>query len=258
MTAADPGHVLRRSVLAWGLGHLALGRRRTAIALLAAELLALGGVAWLTATLADTTGYAIPFAAGVAFLVAWGAQAAAAYRAARQAIGAEDEPGPRSSPAAIAWLSLPLLAWGTGFWLVAADASTPSAVLYRFTVAWDTGTLDDGSWPRDANVRAGAAERLLVGLCSSGALGACDPEGGALRDVRVRVSAAGPDEATAIAEAVRFERRPTALLGVFAGSELVPVSVERLLTLHLEAQPAALGFRRWVLVEVEGTPAAGP
>jgi hypothetical protein len=258
VTPADPSRVLRRSILAWGLGHLAIGRRRTAITLFAAELVGLAGVAWLTAALADTTGYALPFAAGVAFLVAWGAQAVAAYRSARRALGTDDDPAPRASAAAIAWLSLPLLAWGTGFWLVAADAATPSAVLYRFIVAWDGGTLDDGSWPRTADAEARDAGRRLVGLCASGSLGGCDPEAGALRDVRMRVSAESSERATAVAEAVRFERRATALLGVFAGSELVPVSVERLLTLRLEARPAALGFRRWILVEVEGTSSADP
>lgn len=258
MTAADPGRVLRLSVLAWGLGHLALGRRRAAAALFVAELVAVGGVAWLTASLADTTGYAIPFAAGVAFLVAWGAQAVAAYGAARRELVAEDDVAARSSAAAIAWLSLPLLAWGTGFWLVAADAATPSAVLYRFVVAWDGGTLDDGSWPRTANVDAAGAERRLAALRSSGALGSCDPEGGALRDVRMRIAAEGSGRATAVAEAVRFERKETRLLGIFAGSELVPVSVERLLTLRLEARPAALGSQRWVLADVEGQPSAAP
>jgi hypothetical protein len=74
-----------------------------------------------------------------------------------------------------------------------------------------------------------------------------------LRDVRMRISEEGSGLATAVAEAVRFERRETALLGIFAGSELVPVSVERLLTLRLEVRPAALGFRRWVMADVEGT-----
>ena len=258
MTPADPGRVLRLAVLAWGHGHLALGHRRTAIALIVGEIVGLGGVAWLTASLADTTGYAVPFVAGVAFLVAWGAQAVIAYRRARRALEADDEVGPRSSAAAIAWLSIPLLAWGTGFWLVAADAATPSAVLYRFIEAWDGGTLDDGSWPRTADADADEAGRRLVALCSSGALGSCDPEGAALRDVRVRISEEGSERATAVAEAVRFERRETTVLGIFAGSELVPVSVERLLTLRLEARPAALGFRRWVLAEAEGQPSPAP
>ena len=83
MTAPDPGHVLRRAIIGWGLGHVALGRTSLGFGLLAAEVVAALLVVWLTVGLADSNLYLVPFLAGSAFLVAWGWQAVAAYRAAQ-------------------------------------------------------------------------------------------------------------------------------------------------------------------------------
>jgi hypothetical protein len=47
---------------------------------------------------------------------------------------------------------------------------------------------------------------------------------------------------------VRFERRPTRFLGIFAASELVAVPVEPVLQLRLAPQGAALGAQRWAVV----------
>ena len=69
-----------------------------------------------------------------------------------------------------------------------------------------------------------------------------------LRDVRVSITSADETHATAVAELVRFERFPSRFLGVFDAAELRPVPVERVMTLELEAQPAALGARRWTIV----------
>lgn len=82
MTAPSPGRVLRLALVAWGLGHLAVGRRGLGLALLAAELLAALLVAWLTIGLADTSAYLVPFVAGVAFITGWAWQAVDAYRSA--------------------------------------------------------------------------------------------------------------------------------------------------------------------------------
>jgi len=78
----DPGRVLRRAILAWGLGHLSLGRPGVGAALVAAEVIGIVLVAWLTAGLSESSAYLIPFMAGVLFLVAWAWQAIAAYRSA--------------------------------------------------------------------------------------------------------------------------------------------------------------------------------
>lgn len=242
MTPPDPGRVLRRALIGWGLGHLAIGRAAIGRALLVAELLGVALVAWLTVGLVASSAYLVPYLAGIGFLVAWAWQAVAAYRAAR-ALQAARPPTPERSPAAaIGWLSLPLLAWGAGFWLVGGQAATPAATLDRFVGAWTSGALG-AEWP-DAVLDAAAAaeERLGDG-----------PD--RYRDVRFEVVEQDDAQALVVGEAVHYERRPTSLLGIFPGSELVPVADRRLLTLELEARPVelagagAIGAVRWELVD---------
>jgi hypothetical protein len=239
----DPGRVLGRALLGWGLGHLALGRTTAGWSLLAAEVLGALLVAWLTIGLASSSAYLVPFLAGVAFLAAWAWQAVAAYRAAR-ALQSEPTDAPERSPAAaIGWLSLPLLAWGAGFWLIGAAAATPAATLDRFVTAWTDGTLDAGAWAPAVVDAAADADR---------ALGSAQDR---LADVRFSIGDATSERATAVAEAIHYERRPSSFLGVFRGSELVPVADERLLSLDLAAVPVQLpgggdiGAVRWELVD---------
>ncbi|MGH2401089.1 MAG: hypothetical protein ACRDE6_00120 [Candidatus Limnocylindria bacterium] len=245
MTAPDPGRVLRRALLAWGLGHLEIGRRGIGLALLASELAAVLLVAWLTIGLADTSAYLAPFLAGVTFIVIWAWQSVDAYRSA-QALQAARPPAPERSPAAvIGLLSLPLLVWGTGFWLIGAHSATPAAVLDRFVTEWSRDELGS-SWPAAVTRAADAA---------ASSLGAADE--GRFRDVRVRVLEDDGSRAIAVAEAIHFERRPSRFLWMFPGSELVPVTDERVLSLELRAVPVELlgggdiGAVRWKLVGAE-------
>ena len=242
MTAPDPGHVLRRALLAWGLGHLALGRPGIGWTLVGAEALAAGTVAWLTIGLADSSAYLIPFLAGMAFIVAWGWQAVAAYHAALLVQPARATTPERSPAAAIGWLSLPLLVWGTGFWLIGSDAASPEAVLDRFVTAWTDDDLGTG-WPPSVVSAAEDSARTL----GTGA--------DRFHDVRVRVVEADGSRATAVAEAIHFERRASSFLGIFAGSELVPVADRAILSLELAARPVELpgggdiGAVTWELVD---------
>jgi hypothetical protein len=247
VTSPDPGRVLRLALLAWGLGHLALGRTAVGWVLLAAEVIAALLVAWLTIGLAASSAYLVPFLAGVAFLVAWSWQAVVAYRIARARQPGREDADERSPAVAIGWLSLPLLAWGTGFWLVAADAATPAATIDRFVTSWSDGTLaEDDRWP--AGVIAAAIQ-------ADASLG---PGAERLRDVRFEVVEQSDGRALAVADAVHYERRPSTFLGVFAGTDLVPVADERVLTLELAAVPIELpgggdiGAVRWELVDASG------
>ena len=251
---------LRRALIGWGLGHALLGHRQFAAAMLAAELLGLVLVGALLATLGDTTWYLVPFVAGGAFIAIWATQAVAAYRAAQRAQGAIP-PTPRGSPAtAAAWLTLPLLAWGTGFWLVAATAATPAAVLDRFVTAWPADA-ERATWAEmgtDPEGLGRAAARALDDLrdrCADGELGTdCGlATANLLRGVRVRVVDDDGSRATAVAQLVRYERQPGSLLGLEVGSELVAVPVADLLDFELEARPAPvagldIGARRWTIV----------
>lgn len=247
MTSPDPGRVLRLALAGWGLGHLALGRTAIGWALLAAEVVGALLVAWLSIGLASSSAYLVPFLAGVIFLVAWAWQAVAAYRTARALQPERAETEERSPAVAVGWLSLPLLAWATGFWLVAADAATPGATIDRFVTQWSNGTLAEGDrWP--AGVIAATVE-------ADATLGTGAER---LRDVRFNVVEQSGDRAIVVADAVHYERRPSTFLGIFAGTELVPVADERVLSLELAAVPVELpgggdvGAVRWELVDASG------
>jgi hypothetical protein len=244
VTAADPGRVLRQALVAWGLGHLALGRSAVGRGLLAAEVIAIAVVAWLTIGLADSSAYLIPFLAGIVFIVAWAWQAVDAYRAAGRLQAARAPAPERSAAAAMGWLSLPLLVWGAGFWLIGAGSASPAAILDRFVTEWTDGELGD-PWPSDV-IRAADEAAASLG-----------DRADRFRDVRVTIVSAGSSRATAVAEAIHFERRDSRFLWVFAGTELVPIADERVLTLELEAMPVELpgggdiGVVRWELVAAE-------
>lgn len=244
MTPPDPGRVLRRALVAWGLGHLALGRQGVGRALLLAEVMAAGIVAWLTVGLADSSAYLVPFIAGVGFIVAWAWQAVDAYHAAHRLQSARAPTPERSPAAAIGWLSLPLLIWGTGFWLIGAHSATPAAVLDRFVAEWSKDTLGEAWAPRFIREADAAAASLGSGSDR-------------FRGVRFRIVSADSLGATAVAESIHFERRDSRFLLVFAGTELVPVPDDLLLTLELAARPVELpgggdiGAVRWELVDAE-------
>jgi hypothetical protein len=241
MTAPDPGRVLRRALIAWGLGHLMVGRRSLGRGLLVAELVSVLLVAWLTVGLAETSAYLVPFIAGTAFIVAWAWQAIDAYHAARGLHAAVPPTPERSAAAAIGWLSLPLLLWGTGFWLVGAHAATPASVLDRFVTAWSRDELGAGWPPAVIEEAEAAAATLGDGLDR-------------FRDIRISIVSRSAGRATAVAESIHHERRDSRFLWVFPGSELVPVSDELLLTLDMAARAVELpgggeiGAVRWELV----------
>jgi hypothetical protein len=260
VTAATPGRVLRLAVLAWGLGDLALGRSAAGLAWLVCEALALAAVAVTTLLFVDTSWYLLPFLLGVLFLVAWAGQAVLVYRRAQRVQGAIAPASARSPALTIAWLAVPLLVWATGFWLVAADAATPDAVMDRFVSDWTAaaggdanafrGLADD---PRELDGAAAAGLDRLMRLCRAGELAedcSAAPEN-LLRDVRVRIDPSGETRATAVAELVSFERRPSTILGFIQATELVPVPREPILTVRLVAEPAAMGAVRWTIVNAE-------
>jgi hypothetical protein len=253
---AAPGRVLRLGIVAWGLGELAMGRRYAGSSWLLAEAIGLAAVALATYLLADTTWYLVPFLAGMAFIAVWALQAVAAYRRAqRLQRGATPTAPSRSPAAAAAWLTLPLLVWGTGFWLFAADAASPAAVLDRFVAGWPQladGGRDAGLAQDPAALSGAAAQAIarLRQLCADGLLPEdCGeaPEN-LLRDVRFRIDASDAGSVSAIAELVRFERQPARFAGLFEATELVPVPVEAILRLELAARPAAIGSARWTIV----------
>jgi hypothetical protein len=258
VTGAAPGRVLRLAILGWGLGDLALARRVAGTTWLIGEAVWLAAVAATTLLYADTTWYLVPFLAGMLFIAVWTAQAIAVYRRAQRSSDAFATARTGTSAIAVAWLTIPLLAWGTGFWLFAAESATPGAVLDRFLTAWPTAdarTWDDSLSERPAQLTDAAAiarVRLAV-MCEAGMLADdCGetPES-LLHDIRVRITAQTSTRVSAVAEVVRFERRPSRFLGIFAATELVPVPTQPILRLELAARPSALGGARWKIVNAE-------
>ncbi len=260
-----PGGALRLALLGWGLGHRSLGHQRAATAWLLAEVIGVVLVAYTVVVFADTTWYLLPFLLGTAFIVCWVTQAVLAFRLAERRQGAI-APTPTGSPAAwIAWLTVPLLLWGTGFWLIGADGASPGAVLDRYLAGWPTLAAEEG-WPpglaRDPSALTDASRSALGDLrqlCSEGKLNVdCGASPGSLlHDVRIRISDQTDDRAIAVAEAVDYEQHKTTVLFVFKGTELVPVTRSTVLRLSLQATPVAgplglqLGARRWQIVNAE-------
>lgn len=247
-------------MLAWGLGDRALGDRAGGAAWLTAELIGLAVVAYSVVAFADTTWYLLPFLLGTGFIGLWALQAIRAFRRAER-MQAARPPTPRGSPAAaIAWLTLPLLVWGTGFWLIGADGVSPAAVLDRFVSDWPNVATGDGDWKSGLVADgtgltdvAGAALAELAIQCRAGSLNAdcATAPANLLHDVRLRITEQTDASATAVAEAVDYVQRPTSVLFVFSGTELAPVARETVLRLELVASPVhgplgiELGARHW-------------
>lgn len=123
--------VLRRSLVAWGLGHLALGQSRGWL-LLGLEIL------WVAAfvvalPLLPTDRWLLAYGLLAGFIVAWFAQAVAAYRLAGARLGHGSGAG---WLLAIAPVVIALL---TGFWLFAAGNESPAATFQRYVGAWRHG-----------------------------------------------------------------------------------------------------------------------
>ncbi|HEX6475070.1 MAG TPA: hypothetical protein VF114_08315 [Candidatus Limnocylindria bacterium] len=264
MRDAAPGRVLRLALVAWGFGDLAMGRRAHGVALLVAELIGLALLVASAILLSDTTWYLLPFLIGMAFIVVWSLQAVTAFLRAQRLQGAIPPPSSRSPAAAAAWLTVPLLLWGTGFWVFAAASASPSAVLDAFVTEWpDVATQPvDSTVATDPAAVSAEAETALATLrqaCTdAGFTDNCREEASDLLvNVRMRIDSQTDASATAVAELVRFERQPSRFLGVFEATELVPVPIASILRLDLEAQPAPLGSAKWIIVNAdaaEGVP----
>jgi hypothetical protein len=166
----DPARVLRRGLLAWGLGHLALGLRRGWILfcteLAALALLGVGLVPRLQGTLAD-----VVFCALVLFFVAWAGQAVDAYRRALEratppapgesgveipstgslasaaqsgaVLSAPQAPGPAArAPLLVLFLVMPATLACTAFWLIGGSAASPTAALQQYVADWRDGDAE--------------------------------------------------------------------------------------------------------------------
>ena len=142
------------------------------MALLVAELFGLVLIVASAILLSGHDQVPVPFLIGMAFIVAWsvpGGRRLPARPAPRRAI---PPPSTRSPAAAAAWLTVPLLLWGTGFWLFAAQSASPAAVLDAFVTEWpDVATQSIAASvatdPVQVSLQAEQALDTLRDLCGS-------------------------------------------------------------------------------------------
>jgi hypothetical protein len=160
--AASPASVLRRSLVLWGAGHLAMGLRRGWL-LLATEVVSFTVLAVVLLTRAAGTSDDLVFTALAFFFVVWVAQAVDAYRIAARASGREPGPdhereadsgvgnatggaasesrikGHDRTPLLLLAMVIPATLVFTMFWMAAGRGATPESALEHYIVAWRAG-----------------------------------------------------------------------------------------------------------------------
>jgi hypothetical protein len=274
--------VLRRALLGWGLGHLALGDRR-GWALLAAEVAAIS--AWLIAAvqLIQGSGWLALFLALLGLLLVHAGQAVHAQRMALR-LGAA--PGGELQ---MAWLLPVVTLVVAGFWLLAGNRGSPEATLAGYVAAWQadhveagqallvpcTGVVDScGAVPARLSADWHAqgsyiADRVAFAAQTYGPASGLDPSMpfNGLRFSLVSPCTAGQsadDEACAAVDIVRFQRIETTLFGFIPTASREIVVVERLGTINLttvRGQPVLslsgapwieLPSREWRIASVSG------
>ncbi len=256
--------VLRRSLVVWGLGHLALGDRRGLFLLILQPVL-LVGLLLLSLQLMDGTRWLIIFPPLAFVLVLWLAQAVHAYQLALR-LGAEPRGEAQVAlflPVAVALLTL--------YWLYGGSHGSPTATVEEYALDWmasrstpasqlfvtppSTDALDAQWQAEDAYLQArvaDAAERFGPG---SG----LHPE---TPFANLRFNAAQQehaDVAVVTIEIVRQREIQTTILGIIPTASQETVSVEEagVITVRLvPEQPldwlpmGQLGSSAWLIEDV--------
>ena len=127
--------VLRRSLLIWGWGHIALGDRRGWLLVLL-QPIALAGLLVAAWQLIDGTRWLAVFLPLVALLVIWVGQAVHAHQRAL-ALGAA--PGGELQ---LAWFLPAVLAVVSAFWLVGGRHGSPASAVEAYMTAWQADRPD--------------------------------------------------------------------------------------------------------------------
>jgi hypothetical protein len=263
--------VLRRSLVFWGLGQLAIGDRRGWLLLLA-QPLAIVGLFVLAAVLIEGTRWMVVFPALLLVLAAWFGQALSAYRRAVE-LGAR----PGGELQVVGFLPLALVAVTT-FWLVGGSLGAPASTLARYVSAWEHGRSADAvalfaepisQAEIDAMWAAQTAyleQQVSAAAIQYGPLSGIDPEQpfNSLRFTEQPATAA--DLSMVAVELVRRQRVETLLLGFIPTATQETVVVEQLGTITLRALPdpppswlAGLnsGARVWLIETIDLATATG-
>ncbi|HUG48785.1 MAG TPA: hypothetical protein VMP67_10285 [Candidatus Limnocylindria bacterium] len=235
--------VLRRSLLVWGLGHLALGDRRGWLLLLL-QPLALGAVAGVSVLLLDTTRWIVVFPCLTLLIALWLGQAIHAHQRAL-ALGAQS-----GGELQLAWAMPIVVAVLTAFWLFGGDHGSPAATLQEYVAAWHAGRSEEARAlfvdpPAAAELAAAwqaqddyVSQRVGQAALMYGPASGLDPESplAGLRYIEVE-SAGSPDTAMVAVEIVRRQRVETALFGLIPTATQETVLVERAGVVRLRAVP---------------------
>jgi hypothetical protein len=235
--------VLRRALLLWGLGHLAIGDRRGWL-LVIAHPLAIAGLLVFAAVLIDGTRWMLVFPALVLVLVIWLGQALNAHR---QALALGAAPGGELQVA----LFLPVVVLlVTGFWLVGGGVGAPATTLRQYVSAWEDGRPDVAARlfavPVDPSSLAAdwtgeesyLRQRVTDAAERYGPTSGIDPDQ-PFNSLRfTELPATSSDSALVDVEIVRRQRVETVLLGFIPTATQETVVVEELGMVRLMSQPA--------------------
>lgn len=258
--------VLRRALLIWGAGHLALGDRRGWL-LAAMQLLAVGTLAAVAALYIESTRWLVVLLGLIGVVAVWIAQAVDAHR---RAVAAGARPGGELQVAAILPLIVALVG---GFWLVGGDLGSPGATLQRYVSAWQSDRPMSAvallAEPVAPDLLAtewqGQREQLRVLVAGAaaryGSQAGLDPRlpYNSLRFAEA-VGAGGDGRAVVAVDLVRRERFETQLFGLIPTASQRTVVIQRLGEVRLRVEqapppwwlPAGLAppARVWVIDEV--------
>lgn len=235
--------VLRRGLVIWGLGHLAIGDRRGWLLLLLHPL-AIVGVLVVAIGLIDGTRWLVVFPPLVVLLVVWVGQAIHAYH---RAIDRGAKPGGELQAALFLPVAVLVL---TTFWLVGGRHGSPSATLEAYVVAWmsarpdaavtlyasppDVGQLD-ARWI----AQIAYLQQRVTGLAGTyGETSGLDPDR-PFDNLRFRDPIATPDGSEiVVVDIVRRQQVENMILGIIptAGQETVLVEQAGTLRLRLMEQ----------------------
>lgn len=232
--------VLRRSLLIWGWGHIALGDRRGWLLVLL-QPIALAGLLIAAWQLIDGTRWLAVFLPLVALLVFWVGQAVNAHQRAL-ALGAA--PGGELQ---LAWFLPAVLAVVSAFWLVGGRHGSPASAVEAYMTAWQSDRPDvavalyGGGAPAAADVaQLWLQERAWLHSAIEQALATYGPTSG-LDTARpfnsLRVSQSAPTHF--VVELVRSESYQTTILGFIPTAGQRTVVVTPLLDVAVVEEPVA-------------------
>jgi hypothetical protein len=257
--------VLRRALLLWGLGHLAIGDRRGWLLVMAHPLAAVGLLAF-AALLIDGTRWMLVFPALLLFLAIWLGQALSVHR---QAVALGARPGGELQIALFLPVVLTLV---STFWLVGGSAGSPATTLRRYVSAWENGRTEVAvelfTGPAAAADLASQwllqegylRQRVAEAAARFGPTSGIDPDQ-PFNSLRFsELPATSSDSALVDVEIVRRQRVETVLLGFIPTATQMTVVVEELGTIRLRALPddppswlsgVRSGARVWLIEAVD-------